>query len=54
MWHGRGDVRSDNWLLRFRVGYQGGEDEGYRTNCNQSHDYKPNIGTPRGEFFSLS
>ena len=35
------DVRSDNWLLRFRVGHQSGQDEGYRTYCNRSHDHNP-------------
>jgi hypothetical protein len=34
-------VRSDNWLLRFRVGHQSGQDEGYRTYCNRSHDHNP-------------
>ena len=42
MWYRRGDVRTDNWPLRFRIVYQSGEDEGYHTNSNQSHDYKPN------------
>jgi hypothetical protein len=37
----RGDVRSDNWLLRCRVGHQSGEDEGYCTYCNWSHDHNP-------------
>ena len=35
------DVRSDKWLLRFRVGHQSGQDEGYRTYCNRSHDHNP-------------
>jgi hypothetical protein len=52
MWDRRGDVRSDNWLLRFRVAYQSGEDEGYRTNRKQSHDQKPNT-IHWGQFISL-
>ena len=37
----RRDVRSDNWLLRCRVSHQSGQDEGYRTYCNRSHDHNP-------------
>jgi hypothetical protein len=48
MWRGRremrcrrGDVRSNNWLLRCSVSHQSGQDEGYRTYCNRSHDHNP-------------
>jgi hypothetical protein len=34
-------VRSNNWLLRCRVSHQSGQDEGYRTYCNRSHDHNP-------------
>ena len=48
MWCGRREMRcrgrnvwTDNWLLRCRVGHQSGEDEGYCTYCNRSHDHNP-------------